>query len=352
MSKNILYPDYSLYNGVDFFFYDANRVIILLYTLTCFILTVLIQIGICLSKKKKISIAGIVTNAILLVNFIHTFSYSFEWIIKNDGESSVKIKNKSDEKEILTVGGLLIGNLKDFNFCNLQSFLLIFTSISKDILINLYFFLVSSLNKASKTIFVNLIIFLGFAFPFLLTLIFLLLKALGLNDDFCYVKKFEYINDKQNDMVSYKQYDYFAVYNSIVYAIHTINFLITIYFVFKISYYIFSKDEQKELKANYLLSILTLPIVQLFTILIGILYTIAELFYSDKIRRRFLSAFLILNTIDSILIPLIIMMDTGIYRIFFFWRKNKIPRNIDNNGSLFYDDIGELQASMEDDEDN
>ena len=356
MSKNILDPDYSLYSGADFFFYDVNRVIILLYSLFSLTLTVLIQVGIFLSKKKKISVSGIITNAILIVNLIHTISYTFEWIIKNNGNSSVKITNTSNEKEKLTVGGLLVGNLNKFNGCYIQSFLLISSSISKDNLINLYFFLVSSLNKPSRRIFIYLVVFLGFFFPFLLTLVFLLLDALGLNDEFCYVKKFEYINDKESNLVSYKKYDYYAVYNSIVYAIHIINFFCTIYFVLKITWYIFRNAENKENIVNYLLSILALPIVQLFTILVGILYTIAEFFYSDIIRRRFFSAFLILNTIDSILIPLIIIMDTGIYRMFLFWRKsNRHAINIDKNGSLFYDDcdIGDIHVStMDEDEEN
>ena len=116
MARNVTYPNYSLTSAKDFFGgTDNTRIVILIYIFLSFILNIIFFIvaGIkqCKKTENKFSLAILVTCILLLVNFTHTFSYFFEWVIKN-GVDTYKIKK--DESIESEVGGLLIGNPNNF----------------------------------------------------------------------------------------------------------------------------------------------------------------------------------------------------------------------------------------------
>ena len=128
-------PDYSIINPYNFFVGgDYVRVIILLYIFFCFILNILIIIVITISKKK-LSFISKITLSILFVNFFHTFSYLYEWVIKIEGKTTFV----GEEKDNTKVGFLLVGNPNDMAACLTQSFSLISSSLSQDFLINIFF---------------------------------------------------------------------------------------------------------------------------------------------------------------------------------------------------------------------
>lgn len=364
-AQNILNPDYSLFSVSEFFGQNnINRKIILFYVLSSLLLNFIIQIGICFLNKKSISHLGIITSCIVIVNFIHTFSYSYEWVTKSKKTGLVQIVNEKDDKEKLTIGGLLIGNLHEYSICHLQSFFLIFTSISQDLLFIILLYMVTSCfskEQNLKKIAKNLVIYLGFLFPFILSLFLLFSDALGINDEYCYLKKFDFIEDKIDNLVSYSKYKHYDVFSNIINIIHIINFLVTLFFILKISFFIFIKKnkkeedkedgkEEKERYINFLLSALSLPLIQLFTKIIGIIYYFLEHFYSDKIRKTFSTGYLILNTIDSILIPLVMIIDGEMYTFFCCWRKKKYVKVGNKSGSLLFDGIEDFQAAVEPDE--
>lgn len=134
--------------GDDNYSFDSVRLIKLLYILISLILNSLIIISTIKKKKSKYSIGLLLTGNILFINFIHTFSYSFEWVLKEpnnnrtlyiskDGE--VLNSNKSLVSDYYEVGGLLVGNMNKIGACVTQGFVLVFSAICQDILINIFF---------------------------------------------------------------------------------------------------------------------------------------------------------------------------------------------------------------------
>lgn len=300
-SRNVKNPNYSLLTAKDFFGgTDTIRIIIILYIFLSLILNFIIFFVIIISavRKKKFSLplATYVMLGVLLMNFFHTFSYFFEWVIKENVETD-KIKVNGEEVE---VGGLLIGNPKNFGGCLTQGFLLIFTSISQDFLINIFFFLVNSTTDENEKVERQAkfyIMSLGFFFPFIFTLFLRLVGAIGLNDEFCYVTKFEF--EINNDIVTYKSFSGFQPYVMIIYIIRIINFIITVFFLRKIWIYV---NEQKKSRL-YLFKSIFIPILQLFTIGIGVIYRFLN-FGLPQVSVVLAGPYLILNTSDGVLFPI------------------------------------------------
>lgn len=303
--KNVTNPYYSISSVKDFFGgTDPIRLVIIIYIFLSFILNLInfIVIGLTIKIKKKIfPIALWVMLSVLLMNFIHTFTYFFEWVIKK-GVYKVKVKVK---KNYVKVGALLTGNPKNISACKIQGFLLIFSSISQDFLINIFFYLVNS-SKFNEFYSELAIIILGFVFPFIFTLILELVGAIGLNDKFCYVKKFEY--NIINDNVDYYYFKNFQLWVIIVYSIRVLNFIITVYFLIKILSYV-KKENQPRL---YIFKSIFIPIIQLFTIGIGVLYRFINLISSD-ISARLSGTYLILNTVDGVLFPIGFALQNNIF---------------------------------------
>ena len=92
--------------------------------------------------NRAIPLANWIMITVLIVNFIHTFSYFFEWVIK-EGIDTYTIEVGEIKKFNAKVGALLVGNPNKMPSCNAQGFLLISSSISQDFLINIFFYMVS-----------------------------------------------------------------------------------------------------------------------------------------------------------------------------------------------------------------
>jgi hypothetical protein len=242
---------------------------------------------------------------VLIMNFFHTFSYFFEWVIKTDVKTEI-IKIDGDD---VNIGGLLVGNPNNFVGCLTQGFLLIFTSISQDFLINIFFYLVNSTSETIEIIEKRAklyIIILGFMFPFVFTLFLRIMGALGLNDEFCYVTKFGFTIE--NNEVKYSEFRGFQVYVMIVYLIRIVNFIFTFYFLRKIWIYV----KQQKKNRIYLFKSIFIPILQLFTIGIGVLYRFINL-GSKHLSVVLAGPYLILNTADGVLFPIGFALQNDIF---------------------------------------
>lgn len=301
-NDNITNPDYSILTTYNFYVGgDYVRVIILIYILLCFIFNLFILIAILISKKK-LSFISKITLSMLFVNFIHTFSYIYEWVIKIEG----KTITIGDEEDNTKVGFLLTGNPNHMGACLTQSFSLISSSISQDFLINIFFYLINNTNTPDKKSIWLLVLILAIIFPIIVTLILLLLGALGINDRFCYVNKYKY----NKTLNRYEFYQGFEAGVTIVYSIRSINLIFSFYIFCGIIKYILKKN----LKVSYILKISSILIIQLVTITIGVIYRISS-YFSKKFSVNFSGVYLILNTVDGVLFPLFFILSNGLHKI-------------------------------------
>ena len=332
--ENILKKNYNFYKSNYFFGigdedYSADpiRIVKLLYILISFILNLIIIISILKKKRKKFSIALILTGNILIINFIHTFSYSFEWILKEENNNNNEYNNKTvylgedgyiyntnstKLKDIIyyEVGGLLINNLENLDVCTTQGFFLIFSAISQDILINLFFFILNQPKIPSKKIIRILVILIGYCIPLIISLIYLFKDGLGINDKFCYIKKFDVVANNSNNPYKYNQSFPILVY--ILYGFRTANLFISLFLLYKIIKYV----RANKLKRIYILKSSAILVIQVITILMGLIYRISSSI-DENFARKFTNIFLCVNTLDGIFFPLSYSLSNGIYSNFF-----------------------------------
>ena len=130
--------------------------------------------------------------------------------------------------------------------------------------------------------------------------------ALGINDEFCYVNKFQF--DIIDGIVQYKLYGPFQLVVIIVYSIRVINFIGTIFFVKKIIAFIRKEGESK----TYLFKTIFIPLIQLFTIFIGVAYRVINLL-SPIASVNLSGTYLILNTSDGVLFPIGFLFQNNIF---------------------------------------
>ena len=304
--NNVTNPDYSFVNTKNFFGgTDSIRIVIIVYIFLSFILNTLNLIVFFITMKRakrKIPLAIWVMISILIVNFIHTFTYFFHWVIK-EGVDTVEI---NIDDNLVQVGGLLTGNPKNMSSCIGQGFLLISSSISQDFLINIFFYMVSTSQEINEKLIKILFATLGVAFPFIFTLILGLTNSLGINDRFCYVNKFDF--EIKDNIVEYKEYKPFQIVVIVVYLIRVVNFFGTVYFLKKIISYIRSRNESK----LYLFKSIVIPLIQLFTIFIGVIYRVINIF-SKEMSVSLSAPYLILNTSDGVLFPVGFFLQNNIW---------------------------------------
>ena len=307
--KNASYFDYDIANARNFFgITDPIRFVINIYILLSLILNGINFTVVFLNMKKnkiKLVLANWLTLGVLLMNFIHTATYSYEWVFTE--EADIKMANATN-KEKLKVGALLFGNPDNMSLCYLQGFFLIFSSISQDFLINIFFYLIDSSEFNEFNVKLTILI-LGILFPFFFTLSLGIGGAIGLNDKFCYVRKYDCNITISNSSVTYVYTDNkFQVCVMIVYFIRIINCCATAYFLVKIIKYV-RKEKQPNL---YLFKLIFIPSIQVFTIGIGVLYRFINLI--EKHSSVSLAApYLLLNTADGFLFPIGFALQNGIF---------------------------------------
>ena len=295
--NDVTNPYYSI-NSVKNFFggTDPIRIVIIIYIFLSFILNtiIFITIGFTIKLRKiKFPMATWIMLSVLLMNFFHTFAYFFQWVIKDD---TIQMFEVDINGRNINVGALLTGNPKNIFGCTFQGYLLISTSISQDFLINIFFSLFNATNINEQRTKILLLV-LGIIFPFLFTLFLGIFEGIGINDEFCYVKKFEY--SEKGECLVYKYYDNFQYVVMAVYAIRVLNFIVTAFFLRRIWTFV----RQKNKPTIYLLKSIFIPIIQLVTVFIGVTYRLINAF-DPEISQKLSGVYLILNTVDGVLFPI------------------------------------------------
>ncbi len=326
MSRNVTDPNYSLMSVRDFFGgSDHVRFVIIIYIFISFIFNIFnfVVVGIIYCKTKKINLGILVTSGILFVNFSHTFAYFFQWVIKSDDVITKTIDG-------IEVGALLTGNPTHFFACTAQAFILISTSISQDFIINIFFYMITKDEEdLKKKLIIICLIILGVIFPIGFTLFYLLEGALGINDKFCYVSKFKF--NITNNYVEYKSYDNFELFVMIIYAIRVVNFFVTFFFLIKIIKYVKAQNESK----IYIFKSIIIPIIQLFTIFIGVLYRLVNIISPTNSQISWI--YLVLNSSDGVLFPIIFMFLNNVFQSLKYIFSKEIDFKENNNNRLMGD---------------
>ena len=307
-----------------FFSGDKIRAVIIVYIIISLIFNVLYLISFIsiLRRKPKKRIHLILMSNILLINFVHTFSYLYEWILQNvNNNSSLYIDNngikcvKQDCKnsDYNRIGGLLVGNMDNMTACKTQAFFLVFSSLSQDIIINIFFYLINKTNKLKQKIIIRFLIGAGYVFPIVFAVIYLVIGAFGLNDKFCFIKKFDFDEDiklTKENQTKYKLDKKYIPLICLFYLIRIINIVISGGFLYKIVNYV----AKNKLRKMYIFKSFSFLFVQIITIIIGIIYTLGGMI-NTKFGRNFVDVYLIVNTIDGVIFPLASYFANKMYKL-------------------------------------
>ena len=296
-----------------FFSGDKIRAVIIVYIIISLVFNILYLISFIsiLKRKPKKKIHLILMSNILLINFIHTFSYLYEWVLQNvNNNSSLYIDNNGikcvkqncNNSDYNRIGGLLVGNMDNMAACKTQAFFLVFSSLSQDIIINIFFYLINKTSKLKTKIIIRFLIIAGYAFPIILAIIYLVIGAFGLNDKFCFVKKFNFDEEMKitiENQTKYKPDKRFIPLICLFYLIRIINIVISGGFLYKIVKYV----SKNKLRKMYIFKSFSFLFIQIITIIIGIIYTFGGII-NKKFGRDFVDAYLIVNTIDGVIFPM------------------------------------------------
>ena len=331
-TENIQIGNYNFDVSKYFFNADIFRLIIIIFIIISFIINVLYFITSLKTKFKNevLQIKLIFTKNILFINFLHKFSYLYEWVLQNvDNESSLyankdngeigTIENK-DDKNYFRIGGLLVGNMYKMEACKAQGFFLVFTSLSQDILILILFYMINKstrLSKAKTCIFLSV----GYLCSFIISIIYLSVNGLGLNDKYCFIKKFIF-DEKQLDK-PYQMHSYFILMIIIYYLIRLIFIIISSILLYKIVQYI----KKNEYGKGYVIRLSSFLLLQIFSIAFGIMYRIGGMI-NEKFSRDFVDIFLIVNNLDALVFPLFSFFSNNMYLNLCSKKKNDELENV------------------------
>ena len=310
-TNDVRNPDYSILTARNFFgATDPIRIVIIIYIFLSLILNsinfavLLINVK---RNKMKLPLATWLILGTLLMNFVHTATYFYEWVIKEGVDKvTTTVQSLIGKETKVHVGALLTGNPKNMIPCYLQGFFLIFSSVSQDFLINIFFYLIDAAEFNGFYVKMSIAI-IGIAFPFFFTLVLQFIGAIGLNDEFCYVKKFEFAFKDGKIAYRYKGIS-FQICVMIVYFIRIINCIATTYFLIKIIKYV--KSEKKPYL--YLFKLIFIPTIQVFTIGIGVIYRFINLVDAGA-SVKLAGPYLILNTADGFLFPIGFALQNNIF---------------------------------------
>lgn len=331
-TENIQIGNYNFDVSKYFFNADIFRLIIIIFIIISFIVNVLYFITSLKTKFKDELLQNnlILTRNILFINFLHKFSYLYEWVLQNvDNESSLyankdngeigTIENK-DDKNYFRIGGLLVGNMYKMEACKAQGFFLVFTSLSQDILILILFYMINKstrLSKAKTCIFLSV----GYLCSFIISIIYLSVNGLGLNDKYCFIKKFIF-DEKQLDK-PYQMNSNFILMIIFYYLIRLIFIIISSILLYKIVQYI----KKNEYGKGYLIRLSSFLLLQIFSIAFGIMYRIGGMI-NEKFSRDFVDIFLIVNNLDALVFPLFSFFSNNMYLNLCGKKKNDELENV------------------------
>ena len=323
------------YFSMEYFFGlngDPIRLVIMIFILISFILTIFIIFMLYNYRKNRklssFSLSGLLSLNILIENFSRTFSYIFNWLIKND---NTKFNGYN-------IGALLNGNPSNFKLCKVQGFLLLFLSISQDIIINIFFSFVNVEQHEKKHLYIIILLIAGYIFPASVTVFYYKYDIIGINEKFCYIEKYSFEITNEIKVIYRKKIDY-KIYVLLIFIIRNFNFFVTLYFIIKAMRYIKnSKKDENDRKAGKYISSLPVVFVSCFTLFIELIFRILS-FIDIEFEEKFIGIYVIMNSVDSILLPLAFFLKHKIYKYFYCClnTKNENENYSENNDSSIKD---------------
>ena len=321
--------NYTFFTLKGFFgFDDFIRFIKMFYIFVSFILNLIMIISLKKGKLRKSinPIAFQLISNILVISFIHSLSYMINWITNLDSAYTFEDNNNKYK-----IGGLLIGSpRRNFLVCKLQGFMILFSSLCQDIFINIFFYIINKENIPKKKIIVLIYSLIGYICPFVFSIIYAIVGGLGLNDRYCYIKKFEFNKDNE------EKYSFVTTFKPLIiilYSIRGINLIISFILLFKIIKYV----KKNNLSKLYILKSSSILLIQIVSFSISFLYRISRIIFSD-FNKTISDIHLCINTLDSILFPLSFSLSNGIYT-------NLCYNNLNDSSNSLSDGPGEIISS-------
>ena len=331
---NILNYDYICNNNFILPNSEYIRLIIFIIIIFSLILNAFIVFIICSNRRRReFSLSGSLTLIILIVNFCHRGSYLINWVIK-DKKYEIELE---PDKTLKNVGVLLFGNPSNFNICIIQGATLIFLSICQDIFINIFFGFINSEGKEKKVLFKILLLFAGVIFPLVFTLLLVDMDIIGINEKFCHIIKYKFhIDNTKNNKIEYMKEENYNFYKIFIFIIRGINFLVTLFYIIRAIKYIINSDK-KDRKRERLISSLPVVIIASFFLLIEIIFK--SLFFISDFEEELMTIYLILNTLDSIFLPLSFAIKHNFFVYFCCCCRSKIISNNNNENEASIQEI-------------
>ena len=343
MSKehDITINNYDYFSKEYFFVLngDHTRLVIMIFILISFILTIFIIFMLHNYRKKRefssFSLSGLLSLNILIENFFRTFSYIFNWLIKDD---NTKFNGYN-------IGALLNGNPSNFNLCIVQGFLLIFLSISQDIITNIFFSFVNVEQQEKKHLYIIILLIAGYIFPASVSFFYYKFEIIGINEKFCYIEKYSFkIDDEKNEVIYHKEKNY-KLHVLYIFIIRSFNFFITLYYIIRAIRYIKNiKNNENDAKAGKLFSSLPVVFVSSFTLFIELIFRFLS-FIDIELEEKLIGIYIIMNSADSILLPLSFFLKHKIYRYFCCCIRTKIGNYDENNDENNDSSIKDIEIS-------
>lgn len=333
ISEEIRKGDYDFFSIELFFAADWVRIIKIIIIFISFLLNLLYIISYIKTKLRKkqpqknnLSFCFILIIIILIINFLHTFSFLLDWMIyvENDYYELVADNN------VYHIGGLLIGNPSNsMTMCSIQGLLMIFSSLSQDALINIFFYFMDKTEIPDKTTLKLMLIFLGFLIPLLFSFIYLISGNIGINERYCFIKKFNFDSNGYHF-----NEELFLTPSILLYSFRGINLIISLIFLYRMIKYI----RQENISNKYIIKILIILITQILSISFELTYFILDQVIKNDTIYDISDTFLILNTLDSIIFPLIFSFANSTFKnLFCYKERNASEITVTEDGNKYFE---------------
>ena len=312
ISQEIREGNYDFFSINSFFIADAFRLIKFIIIIISFILNLLLIISyIKIKYIKKIktgknSFSFVLIINILIANFIHTFSYLLNWMLFVK-DNYYEYDFKEDER-IFHIGALLIGNPYNLWACSMQGFLMVFSSLSQDTLINILFYFVSGSIITGKIKLRLVLIILGYGIPLLISFVYLATDNIGINFRYCFVKRFSFDNEQK-----YFFNDNYMALTTLLYAIRGANLIISSLYLCKIIKYV----KKEELNKMSIISSVTILITQIIIISFELLNMVCDYIIDDSDLLIISDILISINSLDGIIFPLIFSISSSTFKNLF-----------------------------------
>ena len=190
-----------------------------------------------------------------------------------------------------------------------------------------------------------IILVAGYIIPASVTILYYKHDMIGINEKFCYIEKYSFkIDDEKKEVIYHKDKNY-KLHVLYIFIIRSFNFFITLYYIIRAIRYIKNiKNNENDSKAGKLFSSLPVVFVSSFTLFIELIFRFLS-FIDIELEEKLIGIYIIMNSADSILLPLSFFLKHKIYRYFCCCIRTKIGNYDDNNDENNDSSIKDIEIS-------